>query len=127
MNTRIFRFFLITGILFIISLSVYGQIPKAFQGTWKWNAPMSEPGFTDGSAVFTKDTIIMVYDAMDTKFRSYNLEVRKDSVFWFYDFMGIEVYCCARLDNNKSVKAYAVTALGKSEVILTRNDTKKTK
>ncbi len=122
MKSKPLQIILAIGILTIFSYSAGAQIPEAYHGKWRWNAPTIDLQYANGSMEIKKDSIYVFYDGMAEKFPSYNVYCKEDSVSWNYQFYGAEVLAAMNFESPDKAKGYGVNMLGKFPFDLFRND-----
>jgi len=118
MKSKIIRLFLVMSVLLIASLSVNGQIRKAYTGNWSFDAPTGEGGFYNGIMDFKKDSILITFTGDNYKYPSTWVKAKRDSVIFEINIQGEDVLCSLKIENRKNMKGNAVWGFGETVLIL---------
>lgn len=118
------QYLISTFALFVISLSVYAQIPKRFQGIWDFNAPTAGYGYETGVMDITKKSVVTTFTANSIEYPSEWVKYESDTFKFNLLVDGTYVKCSLKIEDASNLKGYAEWDMGETTLFLTRKTVK---
>jgi hypothetical protein len=125
MKCKIIQISFLAAAIFLISHSANAQIKETYLGNWKFEAPTAPDGFTYGTIILKKDSVLTAFTDGDYRFPSNWIIVRTDSVMYESDIDGTTVLFSMKIVDKLNIKGNAVWSGGETLMIVTRKEDQK--
>jgi len=125
MKCKIIQISFLAVAIFLISHSANAQIKETYLGNWKFEAPTAPDGFTYGTIILKKDSVLTTFTDGDYRFPSNWIIVRTDSVMYESDIDGTTVLFSLKIVDKLNIKGNAVWSGGETLMIVTRKEDQK--